>query len=254
MIEENNRKSGWHTIIAYLIVFYVIAGFVQIGIMLAMQAMNLDTTSTNVQTIASSIMNFATYILLFGVLITIQGKNITTEFKTFKEKPNKAITLLGGFAIFYIINIVFNNLVLQAEENINMGYRLFGISNYINTTSDNQVVIEQMMEGAGAIPMFLSAVVLGPICEELVFRKAFFSVIKKPEMALVVSSLFFASIHVISSIGMYNLFELFLMTIPYLASGVALGYIYIRYENNIWVPIFVHTLSNLISMLAIMSI
>ena len=145
----------------------------------------------------------------------------------------------------------FQNMILSIEQNINFGYQLMGINKTINSTSDNQSVIEEMMRSSGAIPMFLSAVVIGPICEELVFRKAIFDVFKKPEIAIIVSSIAFGLIHIISSIGISTPLELCLMTIPYVSSGIAFGYIYIRFKQNIWIPIIAHTLSNFISMIGI---
>ena len=252
MIEDIKRKKGIQSILIYLIVFYIVAAVIQIGMISILQIFHLDITSQNIQNVASSLMNFLTYLVLFISLIYILGKDIKAEFITFKEnEKNKTMTILASFGIFYIISLFFQNLVLSIEESYNLGQKLMGMTDFINTTSDNQTVIEQMMKSAGAIPMFLSAVVLGPICEELVFRKAFFDIIKKPEIALIVSSLVFGSIHIFSSIGFYSALEIFLMTIPYVASGVALGYIYIRSKQNIWIPIIVHTLSNFISMIGI---
>lgn len=252
MVEEIKKKKGWHTIAAYLAVFYIVASFVQIGLLYGAKILSFDLEKVSIQNFLSSLSNFVTYLILFVALIMIQAPDLKTNYIAFKEKEkNKTVAIMGSFAIFYLISLVFQNLVLSIEENFNFAYGLMGITDFLNTTSDNQTVIEQMMNGPGAVFMFISAVILGPICEELVFRKAFFDIIEKPEIAIVISSLVFGSIHIFSSIGMYSALEIFLMTVPYVASGVALGYVYIRAKKNIWIPIIVHTLSNLISMLAI---
>ena len=99
--------------------------------------------------------------------------------------------------------------------------------------------------------MFLSAGILGPICEEVVFRKAFFNICKTKEMGILLSSLCFGLIHITSSIGQYNPLSLIIMTIPYVTSGIAFGIIYIKNDCNIVVPTIVHMISNIISMLGI---
>ena len=70
-------------------------------------------------------------------------------------------------------------------------------------------------------------------------------------MGLLLSSICFGLIHITSSFGYYNGLSLLLMTIPYVISGVAFGYIYIKNDCNIVVPTIVHMLSNIISMLGI---
>ena len=100
--------------------------------------------------------------------------------------------------------------------------------------------------------MFLSAGILGPICEELVFRRAFFNICKTKEMGLLLSSLCFGLIHITSSIGEYDLVSMILMTIPYVVSGVAFGIIYIKNDCDIVVPTIIHMLSNIVSMLGIL--
>mgnify|MGYP003307871285 CR=1 FL=1 len=124
----------------------------------------------------------------------------------------------------------------------------------ITSTADNQNIIEEILQGKGFIFMFLSAGILGPLCEELVFRKAFFSVCKTKEMGILLSSLCFGLIHITSSIGQYDWLSMILMTIPYVASGVAFGIIYIKNDCNIVVPTIVHMLSNIISMVGILTL
>jgi membrane protease YdiL (CAAX protease family) len=47
----------------------------------------------------------------------------------------------------------------------------------------NQLTIIRSLQGTGAIFMFLSAVLMGPIIEELIFRKSIFGVIKNDKIA-----------------------------------------------------------------------
>ncbi|MDY0316634.1 MAG: CPBP family intramembrane glutamic endopeptidase, partial [Acholeplasmatales bacterium] len=121
---------------------------------------------------------------------------------------------------------------------------LSDIFNYTAKTSVNQAAIIQMLNSPYMILMVINAVIFAPIVEELVFRKAFFSLIKNKWVALVVSSFMFSLIHIISepTLGgfMVNL-------VIYGASGVGFGYIYLNHKENIYSTIIVHALWNLMS-------
>lgn len=253
MIENEKFKKGQFTLIAYFIIFYLLAGIISEPLVMILKLFNIDITNPHFEMIANGWMNFVIYFILLITLLYINYKELKSDVFSFKDKtPNKGIVIAGSFAIFYIISLFISTIVSEIEYNFNFGYSLLGIDNFLNVTSDNQTGIEAMMRTSGAIPMFISAALLGPICEELVFRKAFFDMIKKPEIALIVSSVLFGLIHVITSFGNYNLLELFLMLCPYIASGIALGYVYIRSNQNIVVPILVHIISNTISLVMIL--
>lgn len=249
---EIRKQKGIYSILSYLAIFYVLAAFVEILILSIFKLFNMDISNINNALFASALNNFLVYIILFIPLYLINKKDVLDDFKTLKTTSNIAGKIFGGFGIFYAISFIISNFI----SNIDYYSQLNGIIKRtyetLNTTSDNQSIIELMLKSPSFILMFLSAAIIGPICEELVFRKAFFDIFKDSTIALFVSSLFFGLIHVISSIGSYSLYELFLMLVPYIASGVAFGYIYIRYKKNIWIPILIHMLSNTLSMISIL--
>ena len=238
------RRNGFLTIAAYLIIFYVIASVIA--------AIMSDIIGTSDQFFLSSLHNLVVYIILFGALIFINYKEIILDFKKLKEKKKPILIILASFGIFYTITIVTNFLVSEVETYANIVSKLMNIDPIIKTTSENQTSIEAMLSGSAMIPMILSAAIIGPICEELVFRKAFFNICKTKEMGLLLSSLCFGLIHITSSIAAgYNFISIFLTVLPYVASGAAFVIIYIKNDCNILVPTIVHMLGNTISIIGV---
>ena len=97
------------------------------------------------------------------------------------------------------------------------------------------------------ILMFIAAVFLGPIAEELVFRKSIFAIIKNEKIALVISAFVFGGVHLLSETTLNGVI---MSGIVYIMMGFVFGYIYIRNKKNISVLITIHILSNLISVIA----
>ena len=83
-------------------------------------------------------------------------------------------------------------------------------------------------------------VVIGPIVEELIFRKSMheiFRYFKLPSWAvLLISSVLFGLIHVVSA-------KDFVQVFPYICMGLTLGWLEIK-TKNIFPSIFVHIFNN----------
>jgi uncharacterized protein len=161
------------------------------------------------------------------------------EFKLIKNEW--FLIIIVGYLTLMLGNVV----SIFASEFLG---NLFGIA---PAEAVNQLTIIRSLMGPGAIFMFLSAVIMGPIIEELIYRKAFFGLIKNDKIALVVSSLVFGSIHLI---GETSILGALVNGISYYVMGFIFGYIYLKNHKNIMAPIAVHILSNLISILAILFI
>lgn len=249
-MDDLNRKNKALTIImAYLGVYFVGALLVSIVFSFVVKIFNITITDYE----ANSYINLLTYLILFISLIFICYKDLGKDFNTLKEdKKNIMYKILASYGIFYVISLSINIIIQNIDYYSNIVNNLFGQRNHLTLVSDNQSVIEEMLKGRSAWAMILAAGFLGPICEELVFRKAIFDACKTKEMGIILSSSLFGMIHIISSFGTYDGLSLILMTIPYIFSGVALSIIYIKNDCNIWIPTIVHTLSNLISILGIL--
>ncbi len=250
---EVKKQKGLTTIISYLVIFNIVSILISLIVVKVFEGMNLSITIKENYNTASSIINLVVYVILFIAVIIINHKELISDFKEYaNKKDNIVLKVLAAYGIFYIINIFCSVLVSNIEYYGNFMNNVLGNHKEIVSTAQNQSDIEEMLQGNGFIFMFLSAGILGPICEEVVFRKAFFNVCKTKEMGILLSSLCFGLIHITSSIGVYDTYSMILMSMPYIFSGIALGLIYLKNDCNIVVPTIVHMLSNIISMVGIL--
>ena len=249
---EIKKKNGLSTIIAYLVIFNLISIIVTLAVANIFKNFGMSLDIKDNYNTASSLINLLVYVILIIAVLFINYKELVWDFKEFiSKKDNIILKVLAGYGIFYVINIFCSVLISNIEIYGNFMNNVLGNGKEIITTADNQTAIEEILSSNGMWMMFLSAGILGPICEEVVFRKAFFNVCKTKEMGILLSSLCFGLIHITSSIGMYDLYSTILMTMPYIFSGIAFGILYIKNDCNIMVPTIVHMLSNIVSMVGI---
>lgn len=196
----------------------------------------------------SSYSNLITYFVLTAVLIFTLRVNIINDLDIFKKDENNSRNILNFFKtviiyflIYYGLTIISNMFISILEELLNVG------------ASSNQETIEISLKYT-ALPMIICTTILGPIAEELVFRKSIFSIFTNKRIALVVSSFSFAIIHVLSSIGQYNFFQLCVLTLPYLSAGFIFGFVYMRTKYNIFTVTAIHMLSNILAVIFIFTL
>jgi len=73
--------------------------------------------------------------------------------------------------------------------------------------------------------MIISVVLLGPIVEELIFRKSLFSLFENKKLAIIISSLIFGLIHLIAEPSLASV----IINLPaYLIPGLVFGYFYAK--------------------------
>lgn len=170
--------------------------------------------------------------LLIGLLIFRRFiiKNIK---HLFNQKPSQFLKAVGsGFILLYAINFIVSiAMSVMAPE----------------VSSLNQSVIEEMTAYA-PIQLMISSIILAPILEELVFRVGVFqSIYEKSEgLAYFMSSFLFGFVHI--SQGLFNGDWSQSLYLPsYALLGATFAYMYEK-NKNIFVPMSVHMLNNLISM------
>ncbi len=248
---EIKRKNGLYTIVAYLIIFNIISALISSVIITLLKTFDMNLEIAENTNLAQALINLVVYIILIIGVGYFNFQDVKTDAIEFiKDKENIIVKIIAAYGIFLVINLFVNSLITNIEAYYVLTCDILG-NEPLSTTANNQNAIEEILRGKGFIFMFLSAGILGPICEEVVFRKAFFNICKTKEMGILLSSLCFGLIHITSSIGQYNLLSLAIMTIPYITSGIAFGIIYIKNDCNIVVPTIVHMLSNIISMFGI---
>ena len=91
-------------------------------------------------------------------------------------------------------------------------------------------------------------ILLVPVTEEILFRGLLFGTIckKRPKLALFVSVLIFAGIHILDYIGQVDWKTLLVCFLQYLPGGFALAWAYEESEN-IMTPILMHIAMNAIA-------
>lgn len=196
-----------------------------------------DSTTFTITT--NILINFIVYLIAFTVVVLMAFKILKTDFSNLKKLDGIVKHIALGVLILYLssfISAIIVNIIKRFTDD--------------NTiTSINQFSLIQQLNSKLAIISILNIIIFAPVVEELVFRKAFFSLIKNKWLALVASALLFGLIHVLAETSLLSFIVNF---ITYSTSGLALGYIYIRSKKNIWIPILVHLISNLISVIFIL--
>jgi membrane protease YdiL (CAAX protease family) len=196
-------------------------------------------------------LNIILQIVIYGIAIIGVVILMWKPFEEDLKRINKKTFAFGamGFGLLYAANIV-GTIFLT----------LIGVMNFKSNAS-NQDAINSMFNTSipNLIILFIVIVIMAPILEELVFRKAIFKQFKNKYLALIVSSLAFGMLHVISSAllvfinitnGEATFFDFVLeliYVIPYSLMGFALGIAYIKSNKNIASSMFAHFLNNLIS-------
>lgn len=207
-------------ILIYIIVFFVLGElFIKI-----FEDKVVDEDSAILYTVINNIM---IYTLLIISCIVLLKKEIITDFKKIEQKNAVKIflTCLAGVGLVYAGNLV--GTILTS---------IFGGQ----VDSVNQETLEIVMLSKYGPIMIIMIVIIGPIVEELIFRKSMhdlFRYFKLPSWAvLLISSLLFGLIHVISA-------KDFVQVFPYICMGLTLGFLEIK-TKNIYPSIFVHIFNN----------
>lgn len=274
---QNNKTKCINAILGYIFVFYILSAIIQdltqnvilfmnnmtyedyISIISSNSITNLLQSANKqyaiVALIASSWSNLMVYLVLTIVCLAFFYKDIANDFYkpiNVDEPDTKLNTMLIWLVIFYGVNIASNLLIASISTNADYIDKLLSGSFNLSTTSNNQQILELSIQNGGFIPILLSAGILGPIVEELIYRKGIFGLFKEESYAFLTTSLIFGVIHVLSSLGYgYSPLDLALMTVPYIVSGALFGVMYIRTNQNIWICTAVHMISNLISIFSI---
>lgn len=196
--------------------------------------------SRDLNGLGNSLLNFVLFtIIIIGLILVMYN---ALEADILRSSFGKVISQsLITLALLYVFSFLGNmiSIVLSAlfKERV--------------LTSVNQLSIVETLHSGQAVMMIISVVLLGPIVEELIFRKSLFSLFENKKLAIIISSLIFGLIHLIAEPSLASV----IINLPaYLIPGLVFGYFYAKNDENILVPTIAHILSNLISVLLIYAI
>lgn len=185
-----------------------------------------------------AITTFVVYGISALSIVLLNAKVLISDFKKIKVHAKMFFSsIMKYIALIYLFNIILS-FVLPYLAGTDVVSNQQGIENQALT-----------------YPIFtiVTTVIFAPIVEEMVFRYSLMNIDIssrfKRVLLLIVSSFIFGSIHMLASIQSGNLNELWFI-FQYAAMGLAIGLSYFKTEN-IWTPIAVHLVNNLIATIVI---
>lgn len=192
-----------------------------------------------------SILITVSYLIVAVALFIPNYNKIKFDYsliqKHSKEKP-------------FVTNMIQSALLLIAVSmGIGIITQLVGTIFNFSSISANQESINMLMNSKYAILTLITVTFIGPLVEELVFRGAFFNLIKNPKIAIIVSSITFGLIHITTEIinlssgfDFITIMQILVFSLQYIAMGAFLGYLYEKNNRNIVFIYGVHGLYNLL--------
>ena len=161
------------------------------------------------------------------------------EFLLFKRSVDVRILLLSIVMMLLISPII--GIAAELNSKIQIPEFMPSVAEFMNRAESHAAKItEKLLSEKGFMPLVTNIFIIGimaGISEELIFRGALLSTIRKkiknPHVAIWIVAIIFSIIH----------FQ-FSGFIPRIILGAFLGYL-LLWTRNIWVPIFVHFLNNL---------
>lgn len=246
------KEKSWITIIIYIVAFYLLGSILIMIVSYLFQtdtfsykdiinAMSNETQTEDLKRLCAyvnTISNTIIYACITIFMIIYLKEVFISDFNRFKENllRNVIVIVVAG-ALFFTAVYFLDKLIIYLTS----------------TTSSNQYSIELSFGYKVCTPfMFIVTVFLGPIVEEVIFRKSIFTLLNKKHfmISVAVSALMFALPHMMSTKTSFG--DWMLLLIPYLFSGITLGLLYHFGEDNLFITIPVHMINNLIAVLIIL--
>jgi uncharacterized protein len=173
-------------------------------------------------------------IVVFGIAVIISLLLLKSEIRDFFQAREKGIGQIILWSILGFFLVMIAQGVSSVIERFIIG---------VDTASENTLVLMQV---AREIPVFLIIItILGPILEELVFRKAIFGSLYKRMnffFSAIISGVLFAVLHMDFS-----------HLLTYIAAATVFAFLYVE-TKKIIVPIIVHMSMNTMAVIAQLSL
>ena len=171
-------------------------------------------------------------IIIAGILIFIYKKDFKKDYQNLnKSFKNLFFTTIKVWLLGLVFMIVINNIINLFTTNIS------------SNESINRVVLSEL-----TIYSIPTMVIIGPICEEILFRLSFKKIFKNDILYIILSGIVFGYLHVFGETGLELLY-----IISYGALGSAFAYLYVK-TKNILCPIMAHIMHNLLCIIIILFI
>lgn len=220
------KQKRWTILIYYALVMVILPIFLEsywIKIAFGNQAL--------AQQLAMIYFYLSHFVLFIGGIFGLYRKEYSQFFKNWRQHILKNI---GWSLLGFIMMLVITSILMA----------------FIPQQSSNQAVLEQLGQQTSGLKLVLLAlvtVIIGPINEELVFRTALMSQVKKRSSMIfyiILSAILFGAVHV------HSLKE-WIVGVVYAGSGLALALNYAWSKNSL-TNTTSHILNNTLAFLAIL--
>lgn len=236
MLKKLSQPLDRGILLIYVLTFLLVP-VIQLGVLVIFPSIFEDDAAL---TTFSAGLNLLWYLVLTLALFRFARIYLfKNQWVYFAENPRRSflLVLLGLF------------LMLAMNIFINTGFTIFGQE----VGSENQSALEEIMGGRAfdMVAIVVFAGILAPIAEEIVFRKGLYGIIHRKAgnfAAILGSGIIFGLIHMTGELT--NVIGM----IPYFGLGIILSYIYYFSSKMIFVPIMVHGVMNIISILTLLTI
>lgn len=163
-------------------------------------------------------------LLMLSLIINMFKKELITGWKDLKKNHKDYFNKYFKYWILAVGLMSISNII---------------ISFFVEGQASNQEAIVKMFESS-PFYIFITAVVIAPLLEELVFRLAFKNIFGENWLFVLASGLAFGLIHVI---GSGNFMAELVYIIPYSIPGFIFAYVLLN-SKNIFVPVGLHLIHN----------
>lgn len=220
MITRTQKDNGKYILkgIAVIFIYFFFSYFQSLPFAL------LHINTNQLPTIVKIIYTLSIELLMLSIIFYIFEKEFKLAFQDLKKNHLKYFNQNLKYYLIGLIVMIVSNLFI----NILGG----GLSTNETTIRTEFNILP--------IYTFISAVILAPIVEESVFRLAFRAIFKDDILFIIISSLVFGGLHLITN-PLNELFPLYL--ISYSCCGFAFAYM-LKKTNNIFVSTFFHFMHN----------
>lgn len=184
----------------------------------------LDINTKKMSTLTEMILSLIANIILCIVIVLMYRKELIKEWKKFKKNLSDNIDNSIKYWLIGLMAMMISNFIINFILN--------------GGQATNEQGVQKMIESSPII-MLITAGIIGPINEELIFRKCFKNILNNKWSFILISGIVFGYLHVLGSDSLIQ----FLYIIPYSSLGIAFATTYYK-TNTVFSSIFVHMLHN----------
>ncbi|MGI6676587.1 MAG: CPBP family intramembrane glutamic endopeptidase [Bacilli bacterium] len=180
-----------------------------------------------------AIAQFIGTALIAVLIVVLLWRMLASDFKEFKNNFwYNILTIFLWFVVIYAmsygVTVLFDLLKIEGM-------------------AENETFVRKMLNSRYGFLMVLSTTLLAPFVEEMIFRKFLIGFFEKTlKIPLIVSAILAAIIF-----GLAHDHSVFLLAYLPLALAISLSYAFSN--RNVWIPIGVHFLNNLIAAIAVLT-